>query len=178
MKILILNGSPHKNGDTSYIINELKKKIDGEIDEIFLYNAKISPCIDCRYCWKNKGCSIKDDMEKITSDNYDILIVASPVYMYNVTPPMFSLLTRLNYIWSNEYFIKQNYNFRNKRGILILTGGGSGKPKHALDTAKLIFKFLNANFNIEKDYIYSLNTNNIPEKNDINLKNMIEKIDF
>lgn len=26
MKILILNGSPHKNGDTSYIVNEIKKK--------------------------------------------------------------------------------------------------------------------------------------------------------
>ena len=26
MKTLILNGSPHKNGDTSYIVNELKKK--------------------------------------------------------------------------------------------------------------------------------------------------------
>lgn len=54
MKTLILNGSPHKNGDTSYIVNELKKKIDGEIEEIFLYDAKISPCIDCRYCWKKK----------------------------------------------------------------------------------------------------------------------------
>ena len=29
MKKLILNGSPHKNGDTSYIVNELKKKLDG-----------------------------------------------------------------------------------------------------------------------------------------------------
>ena len=70
MKKLILNGSPHKNGDTSYIVNELKKKLDGEIEEIFLYDAKISPCVDCRYCWKNKGCAIKDDMEKIYKDDY------------------------------------------------------------------------------------------------------------
>ncbi len=178
MKTLILNGSPHKNGDTSYIVNELKKKIDGEIEEIFLYDAKISPCIDCRYCWKKKGCSIKDDMQKINNDDYDLLILASPVYMYNVTPPMFSLLTRLNYIWSNEYFLNLKHDFKKKRGILVLTGGGTGEPKHALDTIKLIFKFLNADFNMEKDYIYSLNTNNISAKDDINVNKMIEKIDF
>ena len=117
-------------------------------------------------------------MEKINSDDYDVLIVASPVYMYNVTPPIFSLLTRLNYIWSNEYFLNIKHDLKKKRGILVLTGGGSGKPKHALDTAKLIFKFLNADFNMEKDYIYSLNTNNISAKDDINVNKMIEKIDF
>lgn len=176
MKTLILNGSPHKNGDTSYIVNELKKKLDGEIEEIFLYNAKISPCVDCRYCWKNNGCAIKDDMVKIYKDDYDTLIIASPVYMYNVTPPMFSLLTRLNYIWSNKYFLDITHIFKKKRGILVLTGGGSGEPKHALDTANLIFKFLNADFDRKKDYIYSLNTNNVPAKDDTQIKKMIENL--
>ena len=148
MKKLILNGSPHKNGDTSYIVNELKKKLDGEIEEIFLYDAKISPCVDCRYCWN----------------------------MYNVTPPMFSLVTRLNYIWSNKYFLDITHKFKKKRGILVLAGGGSGEPKHALDTANLIFKFLNADFDIKKDYIYSLNTNNVPAKDDIQIKKMIENL--
>lgn len=64
MKILILNGSPHKNGDTSYIVNEIKKKLQGEVEELFLYDAKISPGVDCRYCWKNNGCAIKDDRRK------------------------------------------------------------------------------------------------------------------
>ena len=63
-----------------------------------------------------------------------------------------------------------------KRGILVLTGGGSGEPKHALDTAKLIFKFLNADFDMEKDYLYSLNTNNIPAKEDVKIQKMIENL--
>ncbi|MFR3875781.1 MAG: hypothetical protein ACLTYM_03380 [Clostridia bacterium] len=33
---------------------------------------------------------------------------------------------------------------------MVLTGGGSGEPKHALDTAKLIFKFLNSDFDSKK----------------------------
>ena len=119
-------------------------------------------------------------MEKIYKDDYDILIVASPVYMYNVTPPMFSLVTRLNYIGRNKYFLDITHKFKKKkekkRGILVLAGGGSGEPKHALDTANLIFKFLNADFDIKKDYIYSLNTNNVPAKDDIQIKKMIENL--
>ena len=115
-------------------------------------------------------------MEKIYKDDYDTLVVASPVYMYNVTPPMFSLLTRLNYIWSNKYFLDITHTFKKKRGILVLTGGGSGEPKHALDTANLIFKFLNADFDSKKDYIYSLNTNNVSAKDDIQIKKMIENL--
>jgi len=33
-KVLILNGSPHKDGDTAFIINQIKNKLEGEIEEI------------------------------------------------------------------------------------------------------------------------------------------------
>lgn len=174
MKALIINGSPHKNGDTAYIIEELKKKIDGEIEEIYAYYDDIKPCIDCRYCWKNEGCAIKDKMEVIFKDDYDLLVIASPIYMYNVTPPLFSIITRLNMIWSNKFFLKKEYNFREKQGLLVLTGGGNGEPKHAIEMAELTFKMLNAKFDIEKNYIYSLNTNNVSAKDDENLKKTIE----
>jgi multimeric flavodoxin WrbA len=88
-KMLILNGSPHSNGDTAYIIEKLKERINNKIEicELNAYKSNIKPCIDCRYCWKNEGCSINDDMKIIWDDDYDIIVVASPVYMYNVTPP-------------------------------------------------------------------------------------------
>ncbi len=176
MKALIINGSPHKNGDTAYIIEELKKKFDGEIEEINAYYDDIKPCIDCRYCWKNEGCAIKDKMEIIFKDDYDVLIIASPIYMYNVTPPLFSIITRLNMLWSNKFFFNKEHDFREKQGLLVLTGGGNGEPKHALEMVDLIFKMLNAKFDMNKDYIYSLNTNNIPAKEDGQLKEMMEKI--
>ena len=119
---------------------------------------------------------MKDDMEIIYKDDYNILVLASPVYMYNMTPPMFNLVTRLNWIWSNQFFLKKRVNLRKKRGILILVGGGSGEPKHALDTAKLIFKFLNADFNIKNDYLYSLHTNELSAKEDGNIEEMLKKL--
>ncbi len=175
-KILIINGSPHKNGDTSYIVEQINNRLEGEIEEINPFFDKISPCIDCRHCWKEEGCAIKDGMEKIYMDDYDTIIIASPVHFCNFTPPVLALITRLNMIWCNKHFLGIEHKFREKQGFLVLVGGGSGKPKHALEMAQVMFKFLNAKFDMDKDYIYSLNTNTVPVLEDDNLKKMIKKI--
>lgn len=176
-KMLIINGSPHSNGDTSYIISKLKEKINDKIEivELNAYKSNIKPCFDCRYCCKNEGCSIDDDMKIIWKDDYEILVIASPVYMYNVTPPLFSIITRLNMRWCNKHFLNKEYSSVTKKGILILTGSGYGKPDNAIDSANRAFEFLNAEFNINDTYIYSLNTDTIPAKDDKNIKVLIDK---
>lgn len=176
MKTLIIVGSPHKNGDTAYLVNLIKEGISGEVDEIWTYFDKIRPCVDCRYCYKNKGCAIRDDMDKLYKDDYDNVIIASPVHMYNLTPPTFGLVTRLNCIWSNKHFLKIEDKYKEKQGFLVLVGGGSGEPKHALEMAKLTFKFLNAKFDINEDYAYSLNTDEVEAKDDEAVLAQINKI--
>ena len=164
MKVLILNGSPHVNGDTVYILNRIKVQLpdDTEFIEINAYESNIEPCCDCRFCWENEGCSKKDQMDVIIKDDYDVLIIASPLYMSYVTPPLFSIITRLNYIWSNSFFLNKKSTMKNKKGILVLTGGGGeGEPDNAINIAKTAFRFLNADFDINNDYIYSLKTNKI-----------------
>ncbi|MCX4364654.1 MAG: flavodoxin family protein [Bacilli bacterium] len=177
MKALILNGSPHNNGDTAFVINKVKERFpsDTEFDEINAYKDDIKPCIDCRYCWKNEGCSIKDNMAVILKDDYDVLIIASPIYISYVTPPLFSVFTRLNYIWSNKYFLNISNNMKKKKGILILVGGGNGSPDNAIDISVKTFKKLNAEFDLQKDYIYSLNTNTLPTKDDEEIINQIDR---
>lgn len=54
LKTLIINGSPRKNGDTSELIEELKKQLNSDFIEISAYYDKISTCKDCRQCWKKK----------------------------------------------------------------------------------------------------------------------------
>ena len=177
MKALIINGSPHKSGDIKVMIDKVKQKLpnDTQYVELNLYFENIKPCVDCRYCWQNIGCSIKDKMTVIYEDDYDILIIASPIYMYNVTPPLFALITRLNYIWSNKHFLNYNNKFKSKQGIIILAGGGSGAPTHALEMINLVFEILNVDFN-SHNYLYSLNTNTIPAKDDQELSNLINEM--
>ena len=66
--------------------------------------------------------------------------------------------------------------FKRKKGILVLVGGGSGAPTYALKFANILFKGLNVEFNINKNYIYSLNTDNIPVKDDDNLLLQIDNV--
>ena len=56
MKVLIINGSPHANGNTKIAIDEMVKifdeqKIDSEI--MHIGNADIRGCVACMYCKKH-----------------------------------------------------------------------------------------------------------------------------
>ncbi len=176
MKVLLINGSPRSNGDTAYVLESLKNKFPGGTEFEFLnaYESNIQPCNDCRYCWKNEGCSIRDEMDILWRDDYDVLILASPLYMSFVTPPLFSIISRLNAIWSNQYFLKTPKRLKPKKGVLILTGGGDGSPNPAISIAQTAFKFLNAQFDPALDYIRSLNTNNVSVQDDRDLVGQID----
>lgn len=176
MKVLVLNGSPRPNGDTACVLEALKNRFPRgtEFDVLNAYEADIQPCNDCRYCWENEGCSIKDNMNNLWKDDCDVLVLASPLYMSFVTPPLFSIITRLNAIWSNSYFLKKPNTLKPKKGILILIGGGDGCPDPAINIAKTAFHFLNVHFDPDLDCIRSLNTNNIPVRDDPGLAGQID----
>ena len=177
MKVLILNGSPHSKGNTSFIVNKFKERFPNgtEFEEVNAFKENIKPCNECKYCWKNKGCCVKDKMEVINNDDYDVLVIASPLYMSFLTPPLFSIITRLNYIWCNEHILKDYSGFRKKKGVLILVGGGTGTPAYAINAAKLAFKYLNADFDEKKDYIYSLHTDKLLARDDEEVLKQIDK---
>ncbi len=104
MRTLIINGSPRRNGDTSTLVRELKKHLEGDLIEVWAYYDKISPCIDCRACWKQKGCVIKDGMAKIYNDDYDNVVIASPVHMSNLTSPLLGIASVFRRITRQNIF--------------------------------------------------------------------------
>ena len=61
MKTLIFNGSPRINGDTDSLLKIIRENIVGDYKVVNAYQCNISPCIDCRFCWKEKGCAIQDE---------------------------------------------------------------------------------------------------------------------
>ncbi|MFW5891463.1 MAG: flavodoxin family protein [bacterium] len=84
IKTLIFFGSARKKGNTRSMLDFFIEELSGDIEVINAYEENISPCIDCRYCWKNRGCSIKDNMQDIYNkiDEADNIIIASPVYPF------------------------------------------------------------------------------------------------
>jgi multimeric flavodoxin WrbA len=68
-KILILVGSPRKNGNSVSIAERLQEKLDSQIYQIvlrYLYDYQINACTDCRVCKKGEMvCKVADGMQEL-----------------------------------------------------------------------------------------------------------------
>lgn len=100
MKVLILNGSPHAEGNLSVAINELKKTFaeEGvEVERIDVGNKNIVGCKACYACGGLKRCVV-DDLVNETLPKFeaaDGLILASPVYYASPNGSLVSFCDRL-----------------------------------------------------------------------------------
>ena len=100
MKVLILNGSPHAEGNLSVAINELKKSFaeEGvEVERVDVGNKNIVGCKACFACGGLKRCVI-DDLVNETLPKFeaaDGLILASPVYYASPNGSLVSFCDRL-----------------------------------------------------------------------------------
>ena len=102
MKVLIINGSPRLNGNSSTLINEMKKIFiqEGvEVDEYQIGNKSIRGCMACGYCYEHKECVFKDDINDLAKrfESADGLVITSPVYYGSANGSHISLLDRLFY---------------------------------------------------------------------------------
>lgn len=102
MKVLILNGSPRINGNTSIAINEMKnifEKENIETDIIQIGTKPIRGCMACGYCKKEGKCAYNDEINDIAIKfkEADGLIVASPVYYASANATLIACLDRLFY---------------------------------------------------------------------------------
>ncbi|NQS92441.1 MAG: flavodoxin family protein [Chloroflexi bacterium] len=90
-KILILNGSPRKKGNTAVLADQLSAgaiEVGAEVEQVYLHGLDIRPCDACDYCQEGgKGCVISDDMQDLYPKMLaaDAIVIASPVYWYNMT---------------------------------------------------------------------------------------------
>ena len=102
MKVLMLNGSPRKDGNTSIALLEMSKvfsKEGIESEVISVGGEAIRGCLACGYCFKNNKCAIDDVVNEIAKklDESDALVIASPVYYASANGTLISLLDRLFY---------------------------------------------------------------------------------
>lgn len=146
MKTLIFNGSPRKKGNTSSLIDELVKRLQGDVKIVRAYDCNVKPCIDCRYCWKNTGCSIQDGMQEIYEDirEADNIVIASPMYFSELTGQLLAVLSRLQTFWCAKYFRHEEPVPKKKKGGIIIVRGGDGELKKAESTAKILLADMNA----------------------------------
>ena len=172
MKTVIFHGSPRKEGDTAFLVNDLVELLPGEVQIFSPYEKKVAACRDCRYCCSHVGCCIADDMQEIYLHiiQADHIVIASPVYFSELTGPLLSMLSRIQAFYGSRRFLQIEQIPKPKKGALILCGGGDGDPKNAQRTAKILLKMMNASLD---QTICSLNTDVLPSRED---KQAIEQV--
>ena len=100
MKVLIINGSPHREGNVSVAIAELKKTFAAEgveVENVELSIKRVTGCLGCYICKKLGKCVI-DDIVNDAAEKFktaDGLVVASPVYYASPNGTLVSFLDRL-----------------------------------------------------------------------------------
>ncbi len=102
MKVLILNGSPRIDGNTSIAIDELVSIFDQEgveTEVVRVGNMDIRGCIACNSCSSTGKCVFDDVVNELAPkfEEADGLIVASPVYYASANATLIACLDRLFY---------------------------------------------------------------------------------
>ena len=100
MKVLIINGSPRVNGNTTIAVNELVKTFNQEGVEsevVQIGNKAIRGGIGCYSCAENKKCVFDDEVNQLAPkfEAADGLVVATPVYYASPNGTVLSILDRL-----------------------------------------------------------------------------------
>lgn len=111
MKVLMINGSPHPEGNTSIALHEMEKifhseGIDTEIIQVG--NKDIRGCISCYSCKKTGKCVFSDMVNETAAklEGCDGLVVGSPVYFASANGTLISFLDRLFYSTSFDKTMK------------------------------------------------------------------------
>lgn len=102
MKVLLVNGSPHREGCTYIALNEIAEtlKQEGIESEIFFIgNAPISGCIDCHKCRETGECAFNDSVNRCREKAFeaDAFVFGSPVHYAAASGNLTSFLDCLFY---------------------------------------------------------------------------------
>ena len=102
MKVLMINGSPRANGNTSIALHEMEKVFQEEgikSEILHIGNKEIRGCIACGSCAEKGKCVFQDMVNEAAPkfQECDGLVVGSPVYYASANATLIAFLTRLFY---------------------------------------------------------------------------------
>ncbi len=106
-KVLLINGSPHKDGNTAVALNEIAAQLElhGVSSEVFwIGTAPVQGCLGCGGCRKG-GCIMAEDVNLAAGKmkEADGLIVGSPVYYAGPNGALCAFLDRLFFAHGGEF---------------------------------------------------------------------------
>lgn len=114
-KVLIISTSLREGGNSEVLAEEFakgaKSVADNSVEVVTLRDKSLSFCIGCLTCQKTKKCVIKDDASDIVAKmlTADVLVFATPIYFYEMSGQMKTLLDRTNPNFIQDYAYRDIY---------------------------------------------------------------------
>lgn len=160
--IVVFDGGPRntKFSKTTFMVNHFckgAKSAGAKIEYIKLKDMKINPCTGCYTCWtKTPGeCIFDDDMTdlRLKFRKADLIIFASPLYIFNVTGIMKNFLDRIlpnmkpyMVIEDGETKHPHRYPEDKQQGFVVFSAAGFPEVDHNFDGLKGMFRCLHSHF--------------------------------
>lgn len=171
MRIVMIHGQSHK-GSTCHIARQLSGKLGGEIKEFFLPHDFGFFCTGCTNCFSKSEtlCPHYEKLKPITEamDDADVIILASPVYVYHATGAMKAFLDHYGYRWMVH---RPEEKMFHKQAVCISTAAGAGMKSTNKDMADSMFFW-----GVAKIYQYGTAVREVSwDRVSDKLKNRIEK---
>ncbi len=148
-RLVALYGSPRRNGNTSRLLQEAvhgAREAGADVQEFFLGDLKISPCLELYHCKKKGECGIRDDFQKVRDAILQSqgLMLASPIFFYSVTAQTKILMDRFQSLWVKKYVLDKTEFGKwtpTRQGLFISVGATRGKKlfEGTLLTVKYFF---------------------------------------
>ncbi len=135
MKVIAINGSPRKDGNTNQALKIMAHELEQqgiEVEIIHIGHLNIHGCIHCGYCWTSEGnhCVFKDDIVNETAKKMreaDGFILGSPTYYAGIAGTMKAFLDRV-FFTSSGYF-----KYKAATSISVVRRAGGVDAVHQLN---------------------------------------------
>ena len=113
-KVLILSTSPRRNSNSEALAEACAKgaaEAGNNVEIIRMREKNVRFCLGCFACQRTGKCVIKDDMAEIVPkmEQADVLVFATPIYYYEMSGQMKTLLDRANPLFVADYRFRDVY---------------------------------------------------------------------
>lgn len=145
-KIIVLNGSPRKNGNTlcavAHLLKGMEKKGCFEVTEVNLTTEALRPCLACDACKKNGGTCATDKasaelMEKVCAS--DVIVLATPVYWWGMSAQLKTVI--------DKFYSKSDIMGPMEKKIILVAVGAAPVDDPQYDLIQQQIQFICAHSN-------------------------------
>ena len=113
-KVLIISTSPRKGSNSELLASEFAKgalEAGNDVEQVSLAGKNIEFCRGCFVCQTTQRCVIRDDADLIEQkmEHADVLVFATPIYYYEMSGQMKTMLDRGNPLFPSDYAFRDVY---------------------------------------------------------------------